>query len=92
MRFTSPFEEVLEEIQDFWNTENDVFGRVCSSIFEIEGYNSYTIISEMADCSPNSSKKHLNRLTELGLVERKMNTATDPLSVEYSLHRVASTH
>ena len=76
MSKATPFEEVLNEIQDFWNSEEDVFGRICSTIFETTRYTSYTLISEEADCSPNSAKKHLDRLAELGLVERQIKNTT----------------
>lgn len=74
MRYTNPFEEVLNEILDYWGAEGETFERICKAIFEISEYTSHIEIAESADCSPNSVKKHLDRLAELRVVEKDPRT------------------
>lgn len=74
MRYTDPFEEVLNEILDYWGAEGETFERICKVIFDISEYTSHIEIAETADCSHNSVKKHLDRLTELRVVEKDPRT------------------
>lgn len=79
MRHADPYEEVLEEIHNFWSSQDDVFGRICEFVFKTDGYRGQTYISEKSECSVNAASKHLSRLAQLGLVER--NKA--PSSIQY---------
>lgn len=74
MRYTDPFEEVLKDMLEFWNSEEDVLGRVCATALDTKDYTHHTEISERADCSSNATKKHLARLAELRLIEKAPNT------------------
>jgi len=74
MRYSDPFEEVLEKILDFWSSEEDVFGRVCAAALDREEYTHYSKISESADTSPNATKKHLARLTQFRIIEKAPKT------------------
>ena len=74
MRYTDPFEEVVNESINYWKSEGETFERICKVIFSISEYTIHTEIAEAADCSPNSVKKHLDRLTELRLVEKASGT------------------
>jgi hypothetical protein len=74
MRHTDPFEEVLEKILDFWSSEEDVFGRVCAAALDTTEYTHHTEISERADCSSNTTKKHLTRLVQFRIIEKAPRT------------------
>lgn len=74
MRYTDPFDEVLNEIIDYWSAEGETFERICKAIFDISEYTSHIEIAETAGCSRNSVKKHLDRLAELGLVDKHPGT------------------
>lgn len=74
MRYTDPYEQVLNDILDYWAAEGETFERICKVIFEISESTSHIEIAERADCSPNSVKKHLDRLTELGVVKKHPQT------------------
>ncbi len=63
----------LEETRQHWKEENDTFGRVYYAILGVSEFTHYPQIAEVADCSPNSAKKHLDRLVEMGLVNRQPN-------------------
>ncbi|WP_058365217.1 winged helix-turn-helix domain-containing protein [Haloparvum sedimenti] len=51
-----------------WQGETDTFGRVYDVILGVTSPTAYTDIAEIADCSPNAAKKHLDRLAEMGVV------------------------
>jgi len=51
-----------------WQDGTDTFGRVYDVALGITSPTAYTKIAELADCSPNAAKKHLDRLTEMGIV------------------------
>lgn len=74
MRYTDPFDEVLNEIIGYWAAEGERFEHICKVIFDISESTSHMEIAEKADCSPNSVKKHLDRLAELGVVEKNPRT------------------
>lgn len=74
MRHTDPFEEVLENILHFWRSEEDVLGRVCAAALDTTEYTHHTEISERADCSSNTAKKHLSRLAQLRIIEKAPET------------------
>ncbi|ELZ28972.1 hypothetical protein C474_13759 [Halogeometricum pallidum JCM 14848] len=57
-----------DNTQRRWQKGTDTFGRVYDVVLGITSSTAYTEIAELADCSPNSAKKHLNRLAEMGIV------------------------
>ena len=57
-----------EGSQRRWQEGTDTFGRVYDVILGITSPTTYTEIAELADCSSNAAKKHLDRLTEMGIV------------------------
>jgi DNA-binding transcriptional ArsR family regulator len=61
-----------------WQTGTDTFGRVYDVVLGVTSPTAYTEIAELADCSPNAAKKHLNRLAEMGIAraERDSRPAT----------------
>ncbi|ELY82599.1 DUF7342 family protein [Natrinema pallidum] len=64
-----PSEDVVSNILDSWEGENDAFGRVYEAILGIPGPVRHHEIAEVAKCAPNTAKKHLKRLTQMGIVE-----------------------
>lgn len=57
-----------------WQAGTDTFGRVYDVLLGITERTPYAEIAELADCSPNAAKKHLDRLVEMGVAR------TDPES------------
>lgn len=51
-----------------WQAETDTFGRVYDVALGITTPTAYTEIAELADCAPNTAKKHLERLADMGIV------------------------
>jgi len=51
-----------------WSKDVDTFSRVYDVSLEVTSPTPYTEIAELADCSPNAAKKHLDRLVEMGIV------------------------
>jgi len=51
-----------------WQDGTDTFSRVYEVALGITSPTAYTEITELADCSPNAAKKHLERLSEMGIV------------------------
>ncbi len=51
-----------------WQAGTDTFGRVYSVALGLTSPKPATRVATLADCSPNTAKKHLDRLTEIGLV------------------------
>lgn len=51
-----------------WQQGKDTFDRVYDVALGLTSPTSYTEIAEIADCSPNAAKKHLERLVEMGIV------------------------
>jgi len=64
----APSPDAVDEARHRWQDGTDTFGRVYDVILGITEPTSYTDIAELADCSPNAAKKHLDRLTEMGIV------------------------
>ena len=50
-----------------WQDGTDTFGRVYDVALGLTSLTTYTRVAELADCSPNAAKKHLNRLEEMGI-------------------------
>jgi len=67
-----------DDTQRRWQTGTDTFGRVYDVVLGVTAPTAYTKIAELADCSPNAAKKHLDRLTEMGIAraERDSRPAT----------------
>ncbi|MFP9062617.1 sugar-specific transcriptional regulator TrmB [Natrialbaceae archaeon A-chndr2] len=55
------------DTQRRWQTGTDTFGRVYDVVLGITSPTAYTEIAELADCSSNAAKKHLDRLAEMGI-------------------------
>jgi len=51
-----------------WQSGRDTFDRVYAIALGITTPTPYTEIAEHADCAPNTAKKHLERLTEIGII------------------------
>lgn len=64
-----------------WQAGTDTFGRVYDVLLGLTKRTPYTEIAELADCSPNAAKKHLDRLVEMGIAR------TDPESQPASYAR-----
>lgn len=62
-------QEVISNIRDSWIKESDAFGRVYETVLGISEFESHNKIAEIAGCAPNTAKKHLKRLTQMGIVE-----------------------
>jgi DNA-binding transcriptional ArsR family regulator len=67
-----------ETEQPRWQDGTDTFGRVYDVVLGLTSPTTYTDIAELADCSPNAAKKHLDRLAEMGIAraERESGPAT----------------
>lgn len=50
-----------------WHGDRDTFDRVYETLLGITDPTVYTEIADVADCSPNAAKKHLDRLVEMGI-------------------------
>ncbi|WP_435066273.1 winged helix-turn-helix domain-containing protein [Halobaculum sp. EA56] len=50
-----------------WQEGTDTFARVYDTVLGITSPTPYTEIAEIADCSPNAARKHLDRLAEMGI-------------------------
>ncbi|MFC7185529.1 DUF7342 family protein [Halorubrum yunnanense] len=50
-----------------WQDGTDTFGRVCDVVLGLTSPTTYTGVAELANCSPNAAKKHLDRLAEMGI-------------------------
>ena len=64
-----PSEDVVDNIRDSWESENDAFGRVYETILSISDFTRHHEIAEVARCAPNTAKKHLRRLNQMGIAE-----------------------
>ncbi|WP_416841809.1 sugar-specific transcriptional regulator TrmB [Haloferax sp. DFSO52] len=62
-----------------WQEGTDTFGRVYDVALGVTSPTPYTEIAELADCSPNAAKKHLDRLAEMGIVR----TGSDSRPAQY---------
>jgi DNA-binding transcriptional ArsR family regulator len=57
-----------DAIKRRWQEGTDTFGRVYEVVLGVTSLTTYTEIADLADCSPNAAKKHLDRLAEMGIV------------------------
>lgn len=51
-----------------WPDDADTFDRVYDVALGLTEPTSYDDVADLADCSPNAAKKHLDRLAEMGIV------------------------
>jgi hypothetical protein len=63
----TPSEEDVSKVRQRWADSTDTFGRVYDVILGITEPTPYPKIAEVADCSPNAAKKHLDRLANMGI-------------------------
>ena len=64
-----PSDDIVTQIRDSWEAENDAFGRVYEAILGISEFTKHSDIAEVARCAPNTAKKHLKRLNQMGIAE-----------------------
>lgn len=64
-----PSEDAISKIRDSWEGKNDTFGRVYEAILGIPEFTRHHEIAEVAKCSPNTTKKYLERLEQMGIAE-----------------------
>lgn len=64
----TPPTEAVDEVRQRWRDDTDTFGRVYNTILGITEPTPYSEIAEITDCAPNTAKKHLERLAEMGIV------------------------
>lgn len=62
-----PTEDAVATIRERWAHETDTFGRVYDALLGITEPTAYATIADVAGCSPNAAKKHLDRLVEMGV-------------------------
>ncbi|WP_114576834.1 winged helix-turn-helix domain-containing protein [Saliphagus sp. LR7] len=63
----TPPPEDVEEVRTRWHDDADTFDRVYDVVLGITEPTSHAEIAEIADCSPNAAKKHVERLAEMGI-------------------------
>jgi predicted transcriptional regulator len=64
-----PSENIVTNIRDSWEAKNDAFGRVYEAILGVSEFTTHDEIAEVAGCAPNTAKKHLRRLNQMGIAE-----------------------
>lgn len=67
---SDPIEEAIETIQERWVERTDAFARIFKTILQCTEYHHYSAVAEKANCSENTAKKHLDRLVDMGIVDR----------------------
>ncbi|QUO48690.1 MULTISPECIES: DUF7342 family protein [Halorubrum] len=63
-----------------WQAGTDTFGRVYDAVLGLTSPTAYTDVADLADCSPNAAKKHLDRLAEMGVA--RANRESRPATYE----------
>ena len=63
----TPSDDEINAVRQRWSENTDTFGRVYNTLLGITEPTTYSTIAEIADCSPNAAKKHLERLAEMGI-------------------------
>lgn len=63
-----------------WQAGTDTFGRVYDAVLGLTSPTAYTDVADLADCSPNAAKKHLDRLAEMGIA--RANRESRPATYE----------
>lgn len=69
----TPAEAAVEDARQRWKGRTDTFSRVYNTILGVDEFTHYPEIAEIANCSPNTAKKHLNRLVEMRIVQQDTN-------------------
>lgn len=64
-----------DDAQRRWQTGMDTFSRVYNVVLGVAVPTPYTEVAELADCSPNAAKKHLDRLAEMGIARAQRNSS-----------------
>jgi len=64
-----PAEEATIAVRERWAGETDTFGRVYDVLLGTTEPTAYATIADVATCSPNAAKKHLDRLVEMGVAQ-----------------------
>lgn len=62
-----PNEGSVAAVRERWVKETDTFERIYEIVLGITEPTPYIEIAELADCSGNAAKKHLDRLAEMGI-------------------------
>ncbi|WP_276248623.1 sugar-specific transcriptional regulator TrmB [Haladaptatus sp. YSMS36] len=70
----------VDDTERRWQTGTDTFDRVYDVLLGTTSPTKYTEIAELADCSPNAAKKHLERLAEMGIA--RANRESRPATYE----------
>lgn len=63
-----PDEGSVSAVRERWVEGTDTFERVYDVVLGITKPTPYTEIADLASCSENAARKHLDRLTEMGVV------------------------
>jgi len=64
----TPSRDAADDSRRRWQEGTDTFDRVYDVALGITSPTGYPDIADIADCSPNAAKKHLDRLAEMGIV------------------------
>ncbi len=64
----SPSGDAVEAVRSRWREGTDTFDRVYDAVLGVTEPTRYADIAEIAACSPNAAKKHLDRLAAIGVV------------------------
>lgn len=70
----APPAQDVDEVLHRWHDGTDTFSRVYDTVLGITDPMPYSDVAEIADCSPNAAKKHLERLAEMGIVRADRNS------------------
>lgn len=66
--------DTIEELKEMWTKKPDTIGSIFATVLEITSFTHYPEIADLAECSPNAAKKHLDRLEATGIVQRQPNS------------------
>lgn len=64
----APDGDAVDDVRRRWPDGTDTFGRVYDVVLGITAPTPAAEVADLADCSPNAAKKHLDRLAEMGIV------------------------
>lgn len=78
-----------DDTQRRWQTGTDTFGRVYDAVLGVTSPTAYTEIAELADCSSNAAKKHLDRLTEMGIARAEKDSRPATYETKRGVSRMA---
>lgn len=63
-----PSPDSIDDSRRRWREGTDTFGRVYDVVLGVTTPTTYSDVADVANCSPNAAKKHLDRLAEMGIV------------------------